>query len=257
MLFIQLLSALLFLSNTVTAADWDLVWSDEFDQPGVPSTSNWQYDTGGQWFNEELQFYTDRPENARVEDGHLVIEVRKEKFGTRDYTSARMLTRTSWTYGRFEVRAKFPRGRGTWPAIWMLPAQSDYGVGIWPDTGEIDIAEHVGHTPDVVHASVHNSHYHGANGKTGSLPKAALTDDFHVYAAEWSATEIKFFIDGDNYFTYQNPGTGWQTWPYDRPFQVILNVAYGGTWGGSHGLDESMLPQKLLIDYIRVYSLKP
>ena len=137
--------------------DWRQVWADEFDRPGLPDSSKWSYETGGHgWGNNELQFYTEaRAENARVEAGLLIVEARREPWQNRTYTSARLNSRIGWTYGRFEARAKLPRGRGTWPAIWMLPVRGTYASGGWPDNGEIDIMEHVGFDPEVVHASVH------------------------------------------------------------------------------------------------------
>ena len=141
-------------------AGWKLVWHDEFDQVGQPDPLRWSYDVGGNgWGNHELEFYTySRPENARVENGHLVIEARRESWQGAAYTSARLVTKNKgdWPEGRFEIRAKLPLGRGTWPAIWMLPTVWNLGDGKWPDNGEIDIMEHVGHNPGVVHASTHS-----------------------------------------------------------------------------------------------------
>ncbi|MEJ2503896.1 MAG: glycoside hydrolase family 16 protein, partial [Gemmatimonadota bacterium] len=146
---------------TVPTGEWRQVWADEFDTPGLPDTLRWSYDVGGHgWGNEELQYYTEaRQANARVEDGHLIIEARRDSVGGREYSSARLVTKGKgdWQYGRFEARAKLPSGRGTWPAIWMLPTEWRYGG--WPESGEIDIMEHVGHDPDVVHATVHTGAY--------------------------------------------------------------------------------------------------
>ena len=140
---------------------WRPVWSDEFDTPGLPDPAKWSYDVGGHgWGNRELQFYTEgRRENARVEDGRLIIEARREDWEGRPYTSARLNSKASWTYGRIDVRAKLPRGRGTWPAIWMLPVRGEYGKGGWPDNGEVDIMEHVGFDPGVVHGTIHSRAY--------------------------------------------------------------------------------------------------
>ena len=163
---------------------WDLVWSDEFDTPGLPDSAKWTYETGGNgWGNRELQFYTNgRPENARVENGLLIVEARREDFQGRPYTSARLNSRAAWLYSRIEVRAKLPRGRGTWPAIWMLPVRGVYAKGGWPDNGEIDVMEHVGFDPGVVHATVHTGAYnHVQRTQRGAETIVADAQDvFHV-----------------------------------------------------------------------------
>jgi len=242
-------------------AGYTLVWSDEFEHPGLPDSTRWAYDVGDGcpglcgWGNEELQFYTDRRrENARVEDGHLVIEARKEPAGARAYTSARLVTRgrADWTYGRFEIRARLPSGRGTWPALWMLPTGNAYGG--WPASGEIDIMEHVGFAPDSVHGSVHTAAYNHIR-RTQSTARIAVPDAeraFHVYAVEWTPARIDFFVDGTRYHSFANEHTGPEAWPFDRPFHLILNVAVGGMWGGMRGVDETIWPQRLVVDYVRV-----
>ena len=242
---------------------WQLVWSDEFDYEGLPDSAKWSYDVGGHgWGNDELQYYTERrPENARVEDGHLVIRARQEPFKGRDYTSARLVSRGkgAWMYGRFEARAKLPSGRGTWPAIWMLAAETTYGNQYWPDNGEIDIMEHVGFDPDIVHASVHTRAYHHSIGtqKTGTIRVPTAEEDFHVYAIEWTPEAIYAFVDGERYFTFENErlagGAGYQQWPFDRPFFLLLNIAVGGSWGGQQGIAPDVWPQQMEIDYVRVY----
>lgn len=246
------------------ADDWRLVWADEFDTDGLPDSSKWRYDVGGHgWGNDELQYYTARrTENARVEDGHLVIEARREDWESNAYTSARLVTKGTgdWTYGRFEVRAQLPSGRGTWPAIWMLASQDTYGDAYWPDNGEIDIMEHVGFEPDVVHATVHTrAYYHRINTQRGAetiVPTARTA--FHVYAVEWTPDEIRASVDDSLYFTFPNerrtnPGADWRQWPFDRPFHLLLNIAVGGSWGGQQGVDPEIWPQRLLVDYVRVY----
>ena len=168
-----------------TEPQWRLVWSDEFDTAGLPDPAKWYYDTGGHgWGNNELQFYTERRlENARVEGGRLIVEARRERWQERDYTSVRLNTRAGWTYGRIEVRAKLPSGRGTWPAIWMLPVDWTYGNRGWPDNGEIDIMEHVGFDPDVIHASIHTQAYNHVAGtqKTAKIGVPGARDSFHVF----------------------------------------------------------------------------
>lgn len=245
------------------AARCELVWSDEFDRAGLPDTALWRYDVGGHgWGNQELQHYTSsRAENARVQDGHLIIEARREPWGGNEYTSARLLSRQEWTYGRFEVRARLPSGRGTWPAIWMLPDLPRYGG--WPRGGEIDIMEHVGHDPDVVHSSVHTQAYHHSIGtqRTGTIVVPDARSAFHVYAVEWTPESIRTWVDDEHYFTFrnerlENPAADERHWPFDHPFHFVLNIAVGGTWGGQEGVDPAIWPQRLVIDYARVYDCR-
>jgi beta-glucanase (GH16 family) len=258
------------------ADDWKLVWSDEFDQSGLPDTARWGSEFG-YVRNNERQFYTrGRRENARVENGMLVIEARQERYpiptsetaaksgsrrkrqatgGFADYTSASLTTRgkATWTYGRIEVRAKLPSGRGTWPAIWTLGTNIERAG--WPACGEIDIMEHVGFDPGVIHANIHTAKYNHAR-KTNKGDKIVIADasqKFHVYAVEWDAKKIDFFVDSHKYFTYQNERTGRDAWPYDKDQYLILNLAIGGGWGGQKGIDHSIFPQRYFIDYVRVY----
>lgn len=259
MFIITLLSTLL-LANVSTAQDWQLVWSDEFEYTGLPDPDQWNYETG-YVRNQEKQYYTkERLENARVEDGVLIIESRKEEYpignnATAEYTSASLTTqyRASWKYGRVEVRAKLPTGRGMWPAIWML------GTNIqqvrWPRCGEIDIMENVGFDPHVIHANIHTWAYNHTKGtgKGNRITIQAPYEDFHVYAIEWFSDRIDFFVDDQKYFTYRNEGTGEDVWPFDQEFYLILNAAIGGAWGGQQGIDDSIFPQQYQIDYVRVY----
>ena len=262
-------------SEAEGAAEWRLIWSDEFDYSGLPDPAKWGYDVGGHgWGNKELQFYTERrKENARVENGHLIIEARRdgsglearrEGSGRNEYTSARLVSKDKgdWTYGRFEVSAKLPSGRGTWPAIWMLPSLKSYGNGGWPDNGEIDIMEHVGFDPDVVHGSVHTRAYYHSIGthKTGRIEVPNGSTAFNLYLVEWTPKEIRWFVNGKHYFTFLNeratqPNAGYKQWPFDKPFHLILNLAVGGKWGGAHGIDQSIWPQRMEVDYVRVYQL--
>lgn len=246
------------------SAQWRLVWADEFNYTGLPDPKKWDYDVGGEgWGNKELQFYTARrKENARVEDGHLIIEARKEPWEGREYTSSRLVSRGKgdWTYGRFEVRAKLPSGRGTWPAIWMLPTGWSYGG--WPSSGEIDIMEHVGFDADVVHTSVHTQSYnHKINTqKTERIKVPTSRSQFNVYAVEWTPEEIRGYVNDQHFFTFRNerltnPAADYRQWPFDKPFHLLLNLAVGGTWGGQDGVDPSIWPQRMEIDYVRVYQL--
>jgi beta-glucanase (GH16 family) len=241
---------------------WKLVWADEFNKSGIPDTNLWAYDVGGQgWGNHELQYYTKaRPENARVEDGKLIIEARREPWQACAYTSSRLVTRgkEEWLYGRFEIRAKLPFGIGTWPAIWMLPARESYGSGHWPDNGEIDIMEHVGYNQGHIHGSTHcKAHYwRVGTQRTDTIYIPDASTAFHNYALEWFPDKINMFVDDSLYFTSPNDRTGWEVWPFDKPFGLILNIAVGGDWGGLKGVDTTIWPQRMEVDYVRVYQKK-
>lgn len=258
-----LLLALVASASASPAAGWKLVWSDEFDRDGAPDLAKWTYDVGGHgWGNKELQFYTDnRRENARVENGRLIIEARREKWEDKEVTSARLVTKAKgdWTYGRFEIRAKLPKGLGTWPAIWMLPTQWDLGSGQWPDVGEIDIMEHVGYNPGVIHASTHSKQHQWRNNnqRTATIDVPDAEEAFHTYTLEWEADEIRIYLDDRHYFTSKREGGDWSSWPFFRPFHLVLNVAFGGDWGGVKGVDPAVLPQRMEVDYVRVYERAP
>jgi beta-glucanase (GH16 family) len=240
--------------STPVLSNWTLVFSDEFETPGSPDPAKWGYEIG-YIANDEKQYYTSRSENVRAEAGTLVIEARKEAYQGYAYTSARVTThgRFELLYGRVEVRAKLPAGRGTWPAIWMLGTSIDH-VG-WPTCGEIDIMENVGFDPLRIHASVHSAAYNHTIGtqKTASVTIADPSEDFHVYAMEWYPDHIDIFVDGQKYFTFHNEGTGSRTWPFDKPHYLLLNLAIGGSWGGQQGIDDSAFPKRVLIDYVHVY----
>lgn len=238
---------------------WTLIWSDEFDKDGLPDVRKWSYDVGDNgWGNQELQYYSSyRSENARIENGKLIIEARRDFFNGKEYTSARLVTKAKgdWTYGRFEIRAKLPTGKGTWPAIWMLPSVWSLGNGGWPDNGEIDIMEHVGYDPNVIHASIHCNKYVHTNGtqKTATINIPDATTAFHNYIVEWNETEIKAYVDDKIYFAFKNENKGWEYWPFSKSFHLILNIAVGGTWGGAQGVDNSIFPQRMEVEYVRVY----
>jgi beta-glucanase (GH16 family) len=244
-------------SNNASDEDWKLVWSDEFNYSGLPDSAKWKYDVGGHgWGNNELQYYTGkRIENAYVKDGLLVIDARREDYEGKNYTSARLLSKEGWTYGKFEVSARLPEGRGTWPAVWMLPDEWNLGNGGWPDNGEIDIMEHVGFNPNFIHGSVHCRAYYWRAGtqKTDTVKLDDVFNTFHVYALEWNADSMSISVDGNKYFTFVNEKDGWEKWPFDKDFHFVLNVAVGGDWGGTKGVDESIWPQQMKIDYVRVY----
>jgi beta-glucanase (GH16 family) len=245
--------------NTLTPPnDYRLVWSDEFSGDGPPDTGRWSYDTGLNkqgWHNRELQYYSNaRTENADVRDGMLVITARKEKmdsaqdWGGQAYTSARLMTqgKAQWTYGFFEVRARLPCGKGSWPAIWMLGSGGD-----WPAVGELDILEQVGSDPSRVFSTVHTSAGSGSNGAGAATQVADACTRFHRYQMHWTARQIQFGVDGTAHFTYTNQGKGRAQWPFSAPQFLILNLAVGGDLGGP--VDDSIFPIQMEIDYVRVY----
>jgi beta-glucanase (GH16 family) len=234
-----------------------LVWQDEFNTGKGPDTTKWKYDIGngqGGWGNNELQYYTNEASNARIENGKLIIEARKENKQGQKYTSARLLTqgKAKWTYGQFEIRAKLPKGMGTWPAIWML------GDNIikdgWPLCGEIDIMEEVWKEPNVINWSAHSKMLNWPKGtqKTNKALVENVTDTFHVYRLDWTKAYLKFYVDDKLYYTVENDGRGIDYYPFTAPQFLILNLAIGGNMPGSV-VDDSILPVKMEVDYVRVY----
>jgi len=241
---------------------YELVWSDEFDYEGRPDETRWGYDTGGHgWGNNEIQYYT-AGDNAIVKDGKLIIEARMEEREGLKYTSTRLVSRNKgdWLYGKIEVSAKLPRGRGTWPAIWMLP--TDWAYGGWPNSGEIDIMEHVGYDMNNIVMSIHTQSYNHMKGtqKSGSKRIENVDTEFHVYSIEWLPDKIKWYIDGEKYFEYQptkfKATPTFKEWPFDKRFHLLINIAVGGNWGGARGIDDSIWPQTMEIDYVRVYQAR-
>jgi len=232
-----------------------LVWSDEFDKEGLPDSTKWSYDTGGHgWGNNELQYYN--KSNAHVKNGKLIIEAIKEDMNQHHYTSSRLLTKGKgdWLYGKIEVRAKLPRGNGTWPAIWML--SSDWKYGGWPASGEIDIMEHVGYDPGVVHGTIHTEKYNHVKQtqKEGMITLGDCQDEFHTYSINWNKDMMQFLVDDKPYHTVtKDVKDNYEGWPFDQRFHLILNIAVGGNWGGKEGVDENIWPQKMEVDYVRVY----
>jgi beta-glucanase (GH16 family) len=237
---------------------YTLVWADEFDYIGKPDSTKWGYDLGSLhngWGNNELQHYTASDSNARIENGMLIIEAHKVR-DDRNYTSARIKSKDKgdWKYGKIEVRAKLPKGKGTWPAIWMLP--TDWKYGGWPASGEIDIMEHVGYDPGVIHGTIHTDLYNHTKQtqNEGSITVPQCQDEFVVYAIDWTENKIDFLVDDKIYHTItRNPKDDYKGWPFDQPFHLLLNIAVGGNWGGKMGVDESIWPQQMVIDYVRVY----
>jgi beta-glucanase (GH16 family) len=239
------------------SGEWSLVFSDEFDAPGALDPAKWGYEIG-YVRNDEKQYYTSRTENVRAEDGSLVIEARREPYQGYAYTSASVNTRRlfEFQYGRVEVRAKLPGGRGTWPAIWMLGTSIDQ-VG-WPACGEIDVMENVGFEPTRIYGTIHTTAYNHVAGtaRGGSVTVALPWESFHVYAMEWYPDRIDIFVDGARYFTFRNEGTGTRTWPFDKPQYLLVNLAIGGAWGGQQGIDDALFPHRFVVDYVRVYQRK-
>jgi beta-glucanase (GH16 family) len=239
---------------------YTLVWSDEFgygsnSQKVLPKQSKWKYETGKHgWGNNELQNYvagfagTDTI--AFISNGILKIVAQKHD---NEVISARINTNEAWLYGYFEARIKLPQGKGTWPAFWMLPQKNDMK---WPDDGEIDIMEEVGFRPNWISSSIHCKAYnHSINtNKTAEKFIASAESDFHVYAVEWTPEYIHGYVDGERYFVFPNDKQGNKdTWPFNTPFYLKLNLAWGGNWGGAQGVDESKLPATYEIDYVRVF----
>ena len=237
-------------------------WSDEFDVNGLPNNQIWGYDVGGGgWGNNELQNYTANDlDNARVENGKLIVTAIKEASGTRQYSSARLVTKgkKDMKYGRVEIKAKVPAGLGSWPALWMLASQTTYGSTYWPDQGEIDIMEHVGFDPAIVHASVHTNIFNHVMGtqKTAKTTVPTFNSEFHVYRLDWTPDEIKAFIDDREFFAFKRQGVLWQEWPFNQPQHLLVNIAIGGNWGGQKGIDDSIFPISMELDYVRYYALK-
>lgn len=234
-----------------------LIWSDEFNTDGNPKSENWAYDIGTGcpdlcgWGNGEAQYYTNRLDNASVQNGVLTIKAKKENYEGASYTSARLKTqgKFSFTYGRVEVRAKLPEGGGTWPAIWMLGSNIT-SVG-WPSCGEIDIMEHKGNEPGVVSSAIHTPSSYGNTQNVSSITVQNVATEFHVYAIEWTEDKIDFYIDDQLHYTYNPTTKNNDTWPFNKDQFIILNIAMGGTLGGE--IDPNFSEATMEIDYIRVY----
>jgi beta-glucanase (GH16 family) len=265
--------------KTETTAHWKLTWQDEFDQPdgSRPDPAKWTYSLGGGgWGNHELQYHTNRVENAHIENGSLLITALRESYTgpdgvTRGYTSARVKTQGLFAqkYGRFEARIKIPKGQGIWPAFWMMG--EDLFTAGWPKCGEIDVMENIGKEPDMVHGSLHGPLAGPvppppADGDEDNVKRATdltslfrlpvgqrLADDFHLYAVEWEPQSVRYYVDSSHFatFTPQSPGGG--PWVFDHPFFVLLNVAVGGKWPGNPD-ETTTFPQSMFVDYVRVYT---
>jgi beta-glucanase (GH16 family) len=250
---------LLLLSEFISAQKYVQVWGDEFNTPGLPDSTKWGYEIG-KIRNAELQYYTyKRLENVRIEDTVLIIEARKEKFSGADYTSASIISKGigDWKYGKIEISAKVPTGKGTWPALWMLPTYSEYGS--WPKSGEIDIMEYVGYDPQKLHYTTHFEGTNGTGHESSGNNSTLITnpyDKFIKFTMVWTPVRIVWYANDKAFHTYAKPANDYRRWPFDKEFYLILNLAYGGAWGGLQGVDDTKLPHKFLIDYVRVFQLQ-
>ncbi|MBD3258024.1 family 16 glycosylhydrolase [candidate division GN15 bacterium] len=236
--------------------DWELVWEDSFEGPAgqLPDAAKWGFDTGTDWGNQQLEYDTDRPENASLDgQGNLAIVAREESYRGRDYTSARMVTRNLFepTYGRFQARIKLPTGQGIWPAFWLLGA--NIGTVGWPQCGEIDIMEYRGQQPTVALGSLHGPGYSGGQAITQSiqLSEGRFDTAFHVFTVEWTSDLIEWYLDDQKYHSVRRGDQNGE-WVFNHSFYIILNVAVGGTFVGPPD-SNTVFPQTMLVDWVRVY----
>ncbi len=269
-----ILNALIVRKKNIEPNQWTLVWSDEFNYQGRPDPKKWSYDIWpAQKVNSEDQTYTKSLKNLHVKDGNLVITAHKENLDNAKYTSGRIHSqgKGDFLYGRVDVRAKLPAGQGTWSAIWMLPSnpykystscqenedwQGSATCDAWPNSGEIDIMEHVGYDMQTIHGTVHNKAYYWANWeqRKGSIEGENVEQAFHLYSVEWTPESITVLFDNTPYFFYSNESSGWRAWPYDHPYHIILNLAIGGMWGKAGGpIDDSIFPVSMEVDYVRIF----
>ena len=249
-------------AGAAVPAGYDLVWADEFNTDGLVDPAKWSYDTEANrtgWYNNEKQYYAvERPENARVEDGRLIITARTERltdkadYGGQDYSSARIITRgkASWQYGFYEIRAKLPCGKGSWPAIWMLGT-----TGGHPDGGEIDIMEHVGMDPEWIYGTIHNRATVGTHGDGGKTPAGKACSDFRRYQLTWTPEALEIGVDDQVFHRYERKGKAAAGWPFNKPQYLLLNLAVGGEMAGA--VDDKIFPIQFEVDYVRVYQKKP
>ncbi|HEY8279034.1 MAG TPA: glycoside hydrolase family 16 protein [Bdellovibrionota bacterium] len=241
-------------------AKWELVWGDDFKYQGKPDPKLWKYETGGWgWFNNELQNYTDRIENSYSDNGKLVIKAIHEKSVDKDnnhntFTSAKLNSQEHFVYGRYEFRARIPIQNGTWPAAWLFPEKHIYGKNFWPDNGEIDVMEAVGHMPCTIGKAAHSDFYRVEynNQRTTRQKVDDCDTNFHTYAVEWYPSHLDFYIDDKKVQTVKRE-EGWQKWPFDQEFHIKLNLAVGGNWGGAKGVDEAAFPAQLEFEHVKVF----
>ena len=250
----------------LTNENWELVWSDDFDQDNIDDQKWTKLRWRPGWVNNEDQAYTNRDTNIFTRDGKLVIRaliepgyVDTDYTGSEynaDFTSGRLNTsgKHSWVYGKFDIRAKLPNGKGSWPAIWMLG--DNISTDGWPHCGEIDIMEHVGYEEGNIHGSIHTTDYNHMNGtqKSGNIEISTVADSFHLYSLEWDSTYLRFSVDNQPYFFIYNDSNGDQDkWPFNLNHYLILNLAIGGDWGGVQGINQNAFPMEMEVDYVRVY----
>lgn len=257
--------AILKYLSIVNGDEWRLVWSDEFNGVAI-DTTKWSFEIGDGchngihlcgWGNHELQWYTNRTDNAFLQNGNLIIRVLNEAVNRNQYTSARMRTKHlgDWKYGKVQVRAKLPRGNGVWPAIWMLPTNNVYGE--WPVSGEIDIMELRGSEPDKVHMTAHYGIlWNNKSYKTvvHQLPKGTFDEDFHIFGIKWSPDRIDWMLDDETLLTLTPNDTKPFVYPFNEHFHLLLNVAVGGGFGGD--VTGATFPQEMAVDYVRVFQKK-
>ncbi len=250
----------IFLFSLVHSQDYVLVWNDEFNTPGLPDSTKWDYEVG-KVRNTELQYYTyRRAENGRIEDTVLILEARKENYKNAQYTSASLISKMKgdWAYGRIEISARVPGGKGTWPALWMMPTYSEYGG--WPRSGEIDIMEYIGVEPEHLFYTAHfegtDGTGHESSGSGGTSGILHPWEKFIKFRLDWTPDSLVWYADGVKFHSYARSSDDPRVWPFNKMFYLILNLAYGGSWGGYAGVDDSKLPHRFLIDYVRVYQKK-
>ncbi|MDX2188237.1 MAG: glycoside hydrolase family 16 protein [Bacteroidota bacterium] len=261
-IFYTIILAILLLTNHKSMAQeivsYKLIWSDEFENQGLPDSTKWNYEQGCSIRNHESQYYTYKNiNNAYCNNGILTLGAHLESVNNCTVTSASITTKGKFefTYGKVEIRAKIPKGAGTWPALWMMADSKKYGQ--WPKNGEIDLLESVGWDANKIHCNIHTEAYNHVKktnkGKSIEVPN--LYNEFHVYTLEWSTAELAFYMDDEIVFTYENETQvdDPTIWPYNRPFYLLMNLAIGGDWGGVKGVDTNIFPAKFEIDYVRVY----
>jgi len=237
---------------------WNVVWNDEFNSNQLNLNKwNYHFGTGSQfgidgWGNQEEQYYTNNSQNIRIENGELIIQSLNENIENSEYTSARIYSIDNWTYGRVDIKAKLPIGKGTWPAFWMLSQNESYGG--WPSSGEIDIMEHVGCDLGNIFGSIHCDDYNHQDGTQQTVSSSNINvEDYHVYRIDWNENYIKWYIDNNLFFQFNNDNGGSNSWPFDKDFYLILNLAVGGTFGGYCEFDSGEVDQqKITIDYVRI-----
>ncbi len=251
-IFTIFLSILLSFNINAQEKKWELIWSDEFNGNDMIDINHWNYHEGPVWNNELQRYIPQNKENVRLENGSLIIEAHKK--GDK-YTSGSINTRGkhAFRYGKVEVAAILPQGRGIWPAIWMMPETDTYGD--WPRSGEIDIMEFVGYQPDIIHTTVHTESFNHVKKTepTQYIQVNNLHTQFNRYSIEWNESEISFYVNDVQVNKFFKHGIDYKVWPFDHPFHLILNIAIGGSWGGAKGVDDSIFPQRMIIDYVRIY----